>query len=257
MPPHKVAALYDIHGNLPALDAVLDAITMAQVDAIVVGGDIVTGPMPRETIERLRAVKQPLYVIRGNTDRLVVDAFDGKSLEGLDPDFRDITLWTARQLDRSQRDFLAGQPEAVSLGIDSLGPVLFCHAVPGNDEVLITRMTPDERLHPLLDGAEQSIIVAGHTHMQFDRQVGSKRLINAGSVGMPYGEPGAYWATFGPEVDLIRTTYDLERAASLIEATSYPQAEDFAQNNVLRPAAESEAIDVFERRAAEREKSKR
>jgi diadenosine tetraphosphatase ApaH/serine/threonine PP2A family protein phosphatase len=98
----------------------------------------------------------------------------------------------------------------------------------------------------MLKGVEPAIILCGHTHMQFDRWVGSNRLINAGSVGMPYGEPGAYWALLGPDVQLIRTAYDLGQAAARIQATAYPQADDFAQHNVLQPPTEQEALAVFE-----------
>jgi putative phosphoesterase len=247
----KVATLFDIHGNLPALEAVLAAVATAQVDCLVVGGDIVSGPMPRATLDRLMALEWPAYFIRGNADRQIVDAFDGKDLTGIPGHIQEANIWTARQLDPIHRDFLAGQPESVTVNIHSLGPVLFCHAVPGNDEVIITRVTPQERIRPWLEGAEQAIIVSGHTHMPFDRQVGRQRWINAGSVGMPYGEPGAYWALLGPAVSLMRTMYDLKQAAKLIQATAYPQAQDFAHNNVLHPPTEEEAIEVFERQAAE------
>lgn len=242
----KVAALFDIHGNLPALEAVLAAIATAQVDCLVIGGDIVPGPMPRETLDRLMALEWPAYFIRGNADRQVVDAFDGNHLTGLPRDIQATTIWTARQLDVVHRDFLAGQPASVTLNIRSLGPVLFCHAAPGNDEVIITRVTPEERIRPWLEGVDQAMIVSGHTHMPFERQIGRQRWINAGSVGMPYGEPGAYWALLGPTVSLMRTAYDLQQAANLIQATAYPQAQDFTQNNVLHPPTEEEAIEVFE-----------
>jgi putative phosphoesterase len=249
--PVRVAALYDIHGNLPALEAVLGAIDALDVDLILVGGDIVSGPMPRETLDRLMALERPIRCIRGNADREVVDAFDGKDLAHLPAPIQEITIWTARQLERAHRDFLASLPATVVANIQSLGPTLFCHAVPENDTTLITRVTPEERVRTMLANVAQELIVCGHTHMPFERQIGSRRLINAGSVGMPYGPPGAYWALLGPAVQLIRSPYDLERAAIQIRATAYPQAEDFAQNNVLQPPTEDEAIAVFESQAAE------
>ena len=249
--PVRVAALYDIHGNLPALDAALEAIATVHVDLIVVGGDIVSGPMPRETLDRLMALQRPIRCIRGNADREVVDAFDGKDLAHLPAHAQEITVWVARQLDRKHRDFLAALPATITLSVASLGAALFCHAVPENDTTIFTRVTPEERVQALLANAAQSLIVCGHTHMPFDRQVGPKRVVNAGSVGMPYGPPGAHWALLGPAVSFIRSPYDLELAASRIRATAYPDAEDFAQNNVVHPPTEAEAIEVFERLAVE------
>jgi diadenosine tetraphosphatase ApaH/serine/threonine PP2A family protein phosphatase len=104
----------------------------------------------------------------------------------------------------------------------------------------------------MLVGVRQRVVVCGHTHMQFDRNVDGMRIVNAGSVGMPYGEAGAYWLLLGPEIRLRRTLYDLEDAAARIRASGYPQAEDFAENNVLKPETEAEAIAVFERMAQQR-----
>ncbi len=85
--------------------------------------------------------------------------------------------------------------------------------------------------------------------MQFDRLVGSRRVVNAGSVGMPFEAPGAYWLLLGPGVELRRTPYDLAAAAERIRATDYPQAEEFAAGNVLESPSESAMLDVFERAA--------
>jgi putative phosphoesterase len=253
--PVRVAALYDIHSNLPAFEAVLQAVEALDVDLVRIGGDIVPGPMPRETLDRLIAMDRPFRCIRGNTDREVVAAFDGQDLSHLPASIQEITRWTARQLDRTHRDFLANLPATIIIDIHKLGPVLFCHAAPQDDTTIITKVTPAEHVRPLLANVTQSLIVCGHTHMPFVRQIGSKRLVNAGSVGMHYGNPGADWALLGPTVQLLHIAYDLERAAEQIRATAYPDAEDFAQNNVLQPGTEDEAIEVFERQAAkERER---
>jgi putative phosphoesterase len=249
--PVRVAALYDIHSNLPALEAVLQAVKALDVDLILIGGDIVPGPMPRETLGRLMALDRPFRCIRGNTDREVVAAFDGQDLSYLPASIQEITRWTAQQLDRTQRDFLANLPATAVIDIQTLGPVLFCHAAPQDDTTIITKVTPEEHVRPLLANVAQSLIVRGHTHMQFIRQVGAKRLVSAGGVGMHYGAPGADWALLGPAVRLMHTSYDLERAAAQIRATAYPGAEDFAQNNVLHPRTEDETIEMFERQAAE------
>jgi predicted phosphodiesterase len=243
----QVAALYDIHGNLPALEATLSEVKSAQVDGIVVGGDVVPGPMPRETLDRLLALGPRARFIRGNTDRIVVDAFDGQPLSRWPPAIRDAVEWTARQLEQRHRDFLASLPETLTVNVRGQGEVLFCHATPRSDEEIVTAVTPVDRVRPMLQGVTRPVVICGHTHMQFDRSVDGVRLVNAGSVGMPYGRPGAYWLLVGPELRLMRTAYDIERAAERVLKTSYPQAAEFASRHVLNPPTEQEILDAFER----------
>jgi hypothetical protein len=83
--------------------------------------------------------------------------------------------------------------------------------------------------------------------MQFDRTIGETRVVNAGSVGMPFGAPGAYWLLLGPGVELRHTPYDLAKAAGRIRATQYPQAEAFAERNVLEPPSEEKMLEAFGR----------
>jgi putative phosphoesterase len=246
----RVAALYDIHGNLPALDAALAAVEARSVDAIVIGGDIVLGPMPRETLDRVRAHGAHARFIRGNCDRLIVDAFDGKALERLPPIVRQQFQWCATELDESDRDFLADLPLTSSLNIEGLGEVLFCHATPRSDEEIFTGITPEDRVRPMLEGVAERVVVCGHTHMQFDRLVAGIRVINAGSVGSPFGAPAAHWLVLGPEAEHVRTSYDLERAAEAISRTAYPQAADFAARHVLRTPDETEALKLYEKAAS-------
>lgn len=249
----KIVALYDIHGNLPALDAVLKEVEQEHPDVILVGGDIVPGPMPRAALERLLALGDSVHYIRGNCERDVVAAFDGRPMTpGMSQEVSERMRWTAKQLERSQRDFLAQLPELASFSVDGLGEVLFCHGSPRSDEEIFTVATPEERLRPMLAGVRQRVVVCGHSHMQFDRSVDGVRIVNAGSVGMPYGDAGAFWLVLGPEIRLRRTLYDLEGAAAQIRASGYPQAEDFAENNVLRPEPEAEVVALFERMAQER-----
>ncbi len=246
----KIAAIYDIHGNLPALEAVLREIDQAGPDLILVGGDFITGPMPLATLDRLMQLGERAHFIRGNNEREVVAALDGLPLDSSMPaEVQEMISWSAQQLNRNQRDFLAVLPEQFSIHVDGLGDVLFCHGSPRSDEEIITAATPEARLRTILSGVTQQIVVCGHTHMQFDRTLDGKRVVNAGSVGMPYGEPGAYWLLARPEVVLRRTSYDLARAAEQIRVSGYPQAQDFADNNVLKPPAQAEAIELFERMA--------
>jgi predicted phosphodiesterase len=209
--------------------------------------------MPRAALERLLALGDKLHSIRGNCEREVVAAFDGlPPRPGMSEEVSQRMRWTAKQLERSQRDFLAQLPEQASFSVDGLGEVLFCHGSPRSDEEIITAATPEERLRDMLVGVRQRVVVFGHTHMQFDRNIDGIRIVNAGSVGMPYGDAGAYWLLLGPEIMLRRTLYDLEDAAVRIRASGYPQAQDFAENNVLKPETEAEAIAVFERMAERR-----
>jgi putative phosphoesterase len=245
----RIAALYDIHGNLPALNAVLKELESIQPDVIMVGGDIVSGPLPGQTLERLQRYGKKVAYIRGNGDRDVVAACDGQaSTLQLSEAGREITQWTAKQLDREQRDFLAFLPEYATFHIESLGNVLFCHATPRSDEEIFTPLTPQERLNTLFEGVEAQIIVCGHTHIQFERQAGGVRILNAGSVGMPYADrPGAYWLLLGPEGSEFRSTsYDLEAAARDIRASGYPQAQEFAAENVLSVPTAKEAMELLE-----------
>jgi len=239
----RVAAIYDIHGNVPALQAVLAAIEAADVDMIVVGGDVAAGPMPVETIELLRSLRCSTRFVRGNADRNMVEVFDGEREAG------DWDGWPAAQLTRTDRDFLEGFEATVELDVDGLGPACFCHAVPANDELTVTAATPEHAMHEALAGTTACLVVVGHTHMQFDRRVRDWRVVNAGSVGMPYADrPGAYWALLGPEVALRRTDYDFVAAAASFRQTGFPHREVFARQVVQPPTAE-EATAVFERRA--------
>ena len=242
----RVAALYDIHGNLPALDAALAE--SGDADLVVVGGDVVLGPMPCEALERLLDLGPRAVFVRGNCDRIVVDAFDGRPLDAVPAPARGPAAWVAAQLDRRHRDALAAFADVVTVDVAGLGAVLFCHATPRSDDEIFTAATPEERVRPMLAGVTARVVVCGHTHMPFDRVVGGVRVVNAGSVGMPFGEPGAYWLLLGPDVAHVRTDYDLAAAAATLGATAYPDAAAFAERHVLRPPSEEEMLRAFEGR---------
>jgi predicted phosphodiesterase len=194
----RVAALYDVHGNLPALDAVLADVDRAGVEEIVWGGDVVPGPMPVDTLARLRE--------RGG--RFVMGNGDRESL--------------------TDRELLATFEPTVSVDIDGLGPTLFCHGSPRSDEEMITRATPPERLAPMLGGVAEKVVVCGHTHQQFDLRCGEHRVLNAGSVGMPYeGVAAAFWLLLGPDAEMRRTEYDV---AALTDRLSEEDRELFKES---------------------------
>jgi putative phosphoesterase len=243
----QVAALYDIHGNLPALEAVIRDIRRAAVDRVVVGGDVLPGPMPRETIAALLDLDLPVQFIRGNGDRVVLERRAGIESREVPEPFREVIRWNAEQLRPEDEELLTSWPETLRLQIPGLGEVLFCHATPRNDTEVFTRLTAEERLLPIFDALNVSLVVCGHTHMQFDRTIGRTRVVNAGSVGMPFAEPGAYWLLLGPGIQLRHTPYDLANAAERIRATKYPQADDFAARNVLQPPSETQTLEAFAR----------
>jgi predicted phosphodiesterase len=252
----RLAALYDIHGNLPALEAVLNEVRRASVDVVVVGGDVLPGPMPRESLQYLLDLDLPVHFIQGNGELAVVSHMaarrgnpvrywgtaSGNPLPELD---QAIYRWTAEQLPPEYEVLLASWPKTRRLDVSGLGDVLFCHGTPRSETEIFTRLTPAERLLPILEPLNVSLVVCGHTHMQFDRLVGKTRAVNAGSVGEPFGNPGASWLLLGPEVEFRHTSYDLVKAAERIRATDFPQADAYAAQNVLQPPSEDEMLSLF------------
>jgi predicted phosphodiesterase len=232
----RVAVISDVHGNLPALEAALAAAEAAEPDLIVFGGDLVWGPLPRETLERVTAVPGARFV-RGDADRDVVEAIEPI----LDPDdpSNEVSSWCRERLTGGQLEFLAGQAETLSLEVDVLGPVLFCHGSPGSDRDRITAGSAEEKVLPWLEDVEQRVVVCGHTHAQFDRVFGGHRVVNAGGCGLQFGPRGAAWALLGPDVELCVAAYDYEAAAARFRATSCPVAELFAERVVAPPPAQT------------------
>jgi putative phosphoesterase len=196
----RVAALCDVHGNLPALEAVLAEAEREGVERVVSGGDLFSPPFAAECLERLRGLGDVVAFVRGNAD------------SSEDPD-----------LDAAAAEW----PLTVELDVDGLGRVLFCHGSPRSNEEILTRISPEERVAAALAGVDAGVVVGGHTHVQFDREVAGRRLVNAGSVGMPYeGRHGAFWALLGPDVELRRTEYDAAPMIAALEALGDPGALD-------------------------------
>lgn len=242
----RLAAIYDIHGNLPALEAVLEEVAQQRPDAIVVGGDAVWGPMPGETLTKLLAVELPTHFIRGNADRVLAELMSGKDIgEEVPEKARKVAAWVAQQLEPEDQERLASWNRTLRLTANGLGEVLFCHATPQDDTTIFTRLTPEDRLRPIFDNVGAGLVVCGHTHMQTDRMVGEVRVVTAGSVGKPHGERGAYWLLLDADVQFQCTLYDFEDAAGRVRATAYPEAEEFAAGSILRPQSEEETLKIF------------
>jgi putative phosphoesterase len=243
----RIAVLYDIHGNLPALEAVLDDVARPHASRIVVGGDVLPGPMGRECLDLLLDLDLPVAFIRGNGDRVVLAQIRGEAPTEVPDKFREDIRWSAAELTAHHKEVLASWPATIQMQIYGVGRTLFCHATPRNDTDVFTRATPAERVAPLFAGVEADVVICGHTHMQFDRMVGTFRVVNAGSVGMPFGESAANWLLLGPNVELRKTRYDLVRAADLIRRTAYPHASYFAENSILHPPSQAEMVATFEK----------
>jgi len=240
----RIAALYDIHGNLPALEAVLLELKSERVDRIVIGGDVIPGPMPRECLDAVFALDVPTRFIIGNGDRESVAANRGTMSSIIPAFFREAMEWNGKQLSAEDEKIIAAWPLVERITVDGIGDVVFCHATPRNDTEIFLSTTDASKLTPIFDPLNASLVVCGHTHMQFDRQVGRTRVVNAGSLGMPFQKPGAYWLLIGPGVELRRTEYDLQQAAGRVRATGYPLADDFA-TKILSGADEAETTAKF------------
>jgi diadenosine tetraphosphatase ApaH/serine/threonine PP2A family protein phosphatase len=211
----RVAALYDIHGNLRALDAVLASIGV--VDHVLIGGDVVWGPWPQETMDVLRSLPSVEFIM-GNADR---DVFMRKG-----GDWKHVNDWCADRLTDAHLEFLRTRP--ATLAIDG---VLYCHGSPQSDTDTITLRTPPQRILGWCDGFHEPTIVCGHTHGQFERVVDGRRVVNAGSVGEPFGDRGAYFAVLDDgDVELRFVPYDVDRVADEIVATGYPYGPIMAAN---------------------------
>ncbi|HZU38426.1 MAG TPA: metallophosphoesterase family protein, partial [Gemmataceae bacterium] len=147
--------------------------------------------------------------------------------------WRELVAWAAKQLERHDEQFMLSGPRSSRLTSKNLGQLLFCHATPRNDTEIFTRLTSESKLLKVFEGMDATLVVCGHPHMQFDRRVGATRVVNAGSVGMPFGDPGAFWLLLDSRVQFRHTTYDLEDAARRIRGTAFPNADAFATRHVL------------------------
>ena len=200
----RVAALYDVHGNLPALEAVLAEL---DADVVVFGGDLIWGPWPRECLERARGLGDRAHFIMGNTDRLAL-------LDEEDPS----GFYVQDRLDETEHAFVLAWPATLSLD-----GVLYCHGTPRDDEEVVSPITPEERWAEVLDGVEEETVACGHIHFQYDERHAGHRVVNPGSVGKPTIRATAWWAVFADgEVELHTTDYDVAAAADAMRATGFP-----------------------------------
>ncbi len=241
-----MAVVADVHGNSVAMAAVAREVLASAPDALVFGGDLTWGPMPEETwriVTELRdSVGGPVFFIRGNAERALAELRAGAPARQSTARER----WMLAQHASATLDALGRFCATLTLDIPGLGLTRFCHGSPRSDEELITPRTPADRMRALLEQVDERVLVSAHTHIQFDRRVVGIRSVNPGSVGVPYqGAPGAYWALLGPEVELLRTDYELGAAVAAYRATDDPLADAIVET-LLEPPMPAAVIAAAE-----------
>ena len=240
----RVAVLADIHANAPALRAVLAQLDSEQPDALVVAGDVVGGPLVSESLDLLSVRPEAVHWLRGNSEREAVAVYNGSPAS--DDAAGRAASWSARALDSRWRDRLASWP--ITFPLDG---VRFCHRSPLRDDEILTTATPDDVLADALAGVTESLVVGGHTHRQFIRDLGGGlTYANAGSVGLPYeGRPGAFWMMVIDGVpELHETTYDVDAAARELQASGLA-FDDQLQRSLLQPVDPDQVAAFLERAA--------
>jgi len=242
----RIAAIGDVHGNLPALEAVMDEICTESVDGIVVCGDTIAGPLPTETVAVLQESRIPVHFLRGNHDSDVVRFLSGQEPGGMVAKDDDAARWEASKLTREQKASLLTWPATVEIESEPWGKILFCHATPHNETFVFSRLTPEAKLLSVFERLNVSLMVCAHTHMQFDRTIADVRVVNTGSVGMCVGRTGADWLLIDDEIQFRHTDFDLNQAAERIRQSDYPQAESFAMDHVLQTAPESRMFEIID-----------
>jgi putative phosphoesterase len=250
---HRIAVMSDLHGVLPALDAVLAEPDVQSADIVVVTGDIAAGPQPVEVLDRLRGLGDRVVLVRGNADRdLVRIARDGTAPDGTPP----IDVWAAGRLGHEHVGTLDALPHPVVLPLDGVGQVLFCHGSPRDDNEVVLVDTRLSRWREALAAVPSSVrmVVCGHTHMPFVRLVDRRWVVNSGSIGMPYGSTGLPWALLtGTGVQLRWTGIDSEALADeVVAASSYPDVEEWADTYIRHPLSDTVAVEAFGPRDARR-----
>ncbi|MDQ2747941.1 MAG: metallophosphoesterase family protein [Pseudonocardiales bacterium] len=241
----SVAVLSDIHGVLPALEAVLAEPDVVSAERIVLTGDIAAGPQPVEVLDRLVGLGERVTWVRGNADRELVAVARGGSTTIPDP----IAPWAAAQLRPDQVELLSRLEHPVTLSVDGFGDVVFCHGTPRDDDEVVLVDTRLERWREVLADLPDAVrtVVCGHTHMPFVRLAHRRQIVNPGSVGMPYGRQGAHWALLAAgAVTLRRTAFDPGVAtAALCAQSDYPGVAEWADYFLYSRASDAEALTTF------------
>jgi len=240
-----VAVLSDVHGVLPVLEAVLAEPEVRAADLIVVTGDHASGPQPGAVLDRLLAEGDRLRLIRGNADRELVALRRGEDIEIPD----DVTPWAAAQLTGAQVALLADLPHPLVLDVGGLGPVVFCHGSPRRDDEIVLVDSPLTRWQAAFTElpSHHRTVVCGHTHMPFSRLVDRRLVVNAGSIGMPYGRAGGSWALLAEgNVTLGHTPIDVRAVCEEVaQQSTYPGVREWVEYFVTSASSDAEALRTF------------
>lgn len=243
----SVAVLSDVHGVLPVLEAVLAEPDVQAADLVVVTGDHASGPQPCAVLDRLLAEGDRLRLVKGNADRELVALRRGENITIPD----EITPWAAAQLTRDQVELLAELPHPLIIDVQGFGPVVFCHGSPRQDDELVLVDSPMSRWHAAFSDLppDHRTVVCGHTHMPFTRLVDRRLVVNAGSIGMPYGRAGGSWALLRDGgVSLRHTRIDVDAAVdAVVTGSEYPARQSWAEEYVRAVNSDADAIAAFTR----------
>jgi putative phosphoesterase len=224
----RVAIVSDIHGNLAALEAVMADLDAQAPDVIVHGGDLaVIGPRPAEVVDVIRQRGWP--GVLGNTDEILFDPSGRAVQERRAPRLRDwlqtlfetLTPWARERLGEERLAWLRRLP--LEWRRDDL---LLVHAAPGDLWRAPMPDAPEEELTRVYGGRDAGLVVYGHIHRPYVRQLGGLTVANAGSVGLPYdGDPRPSYLLVDDGVPSVRrVAYDLDRAERELIETGFPLA---------------------------------
>ena len=216
----RLVVVGDVHGNAVAFAAVLEELRSNPPDLVVVNGDLSWGPEPEAALALADAVADAVFV-RGNAESALMRLVRDPRLDRTDAE-----TWMLHHHAPGRIAQIEGFAGAVKIHVDGIGRVFVCHGSPRGDQEIVTPQTPEPRMRALLDGVAVDVLVTAHVHLQFSRQVLEITSVNAGSVGLPYGDtPAAYWAEIGPEVRLRRTLYDVDEAEQRVWSSGIPTAD--------------------------------
>jgi predicted phosphodiesterase len=246
MPTFESATVIaDIHGVSPALEAMLAEEAHDPSEVLLVLGDIAFGPQPNPVVDRLRSLGDRVIAISGNSEREMLEIVRGEETPLTDP----IAPWSSHELTPENREWLAALPGTRTVNIEGFGDVFLCHACPQNDmDILLVDTRIERWMEALADLPESvSMVLLGHTHMPFQRLVNGRRVINPGSIGMPYGGTGAHWVRLRDgNIETRVTHFDIERATREVgESSTFPGAAEWVAPYLRSDISDVEVIRIF------------
>jgi predicted phosphodiesterase len=242
----RIALLSDIHGNLTALETVLQELTQEAIDQIICLGDVgALGPQPHEVVKRLRGLGCP--VVLGNTDAWLLQppVATPASTENQRIMYA-INAWCAEQLSSADRAYVQAFLPLLELPLDEGRTLLGYHGSPRSFEDVIAAVTPDAEVKTMLAGYSASVMIGGHTHIQMIRRYQDAHLVNIGSIGLPGVNAGSlelpdnhqvHWAEYGVlsiergrlSIDLRRTPLNLDDMLATARNSGMPHLEWWVQ----------------------------